>query len=109
MAIFELNFAWEIRKVYPEKGQNVEEIWPDEPGLEPTVLKVKLSIPPKCTDNDPDDTVDKIVLFAASQCDDRGEAISTRSWDELALPPLPVDSSDLPLDGKIDAWCVNVP
>jgi hypothetical protein len=63
MAIFELNFAWEIRKVYPEKGQNVEEIWPDEPGLEPTVLKVKLSIPPKCTDNDPDDTAFAGVVF----------------------------------------------
>lgn len=107
MAIFLLSSSWGIRKVYPGKGQNAEEIWSTEPGLDPLVLRIKLNIPPKCADSDPDDTVDKIVVFAASKSDDRGVAITAPCWDELALPPLPVDSSVLPLDDKVDAWCVD--
>lgn len=105
MAMFGLSPSWAIRKMYPGKGQNAEEIWPAEcePDPNPLALDIKLTIPPKSVNTDSDDIVDKIIIFVASGSDSHGEPIPAPCWDELALPPLPNDSSTLPLDEIVES------
>jgi hypothetical protein len=97
VTFFNLNPSWGIHKLYPGPGQSVHKT--AENRLER--FRIRMSIPDKSSAEDPHDIYDTIRVFVYA-----GE--NPPSWDELALPNLPVEDALIPLDFRVDAIMSDV-
>lgn len=96
VAFFSLNATWGIEKLSPQGGQPSEEAF----GHNPVRCTVEMEIPGKASEDDPseiDDTI-KACVYA-------GEP--PLSWDELALPNLPLEVSLIWPDTPVEAAFVG--